>query len=189
MRKTQDAVRKRVTRLVRSFSPNPNPDRSVRLQLKRRAWQEDRSVQMQLNTPATLLANEGRVRSRLRFQRNRSELFKAQCSRRAMQIRTSVRGFCMARARARDAARKRVTRSVTRLRLQRNRSELCKTQCSRRAMQIRTSVRAFCKAGSMNNFACPLLTSDAFGYGSGCGSTKANCARRSVTARMSRMQG
>ena len=115
VRKTQGAVRKRVTRLARSFYPNPNPDRSVRLQLKRRIWQEDRSVRLQLkrNILATLRANEGRVRSRPRLQRNRSELCKAQCSRRAMQIRTSVRAFCKARVRARDAARKRVTRSVT----------------------------------------------------------------------------
>ena len=148
VRKTKDVVRKRVTRLARSFNPNPNPDRSVRLQLKRRVWQEGRSVRLQLksNILAKLLANEGRVRSRLRLQRNRSELCKTQCSRRAMQIRTSVREFCKARVGARGAARKRGTRSVTRLRLQRNRSELCKTQCSRRAMQIRTSVRASCKA-------------------------------------------
>ena len=95
VRKTQDAVRKRVTRLARSFNPNPNPDRSVRLQLKRRVWQEGRSVRLQLksNIPAKLLANEGRVRSRLRLQRNRSELCKTQCSRRATQIKTSVRAF------------------------------------------------------------------------------------------------
>ena len=61
--KTQDAVRKRVTRLARGFNPNPNPDRSVRLELKRRVWQEDQSVRLQLKSNiATLLANEWRVR-------------------------------------------------------------------------------------------------------------------------------
>ena len=45
LRKTQDAVRKRVTRSARSFNPNPNPDRSARMQLKSKIL-------------VTLLANE-----------------------------------------------------------------------------------------------------------------------------------
>jgi hypothetical protein len=129
------------------------------------------TLQLKSNIPATLLANEWRVRLRPRLRLKKSELCKSQCSRRAIQIRTSVRASCKARVRARDAAGKRVTRSVERLRLRPNKSELCKAQCSRRAMQIRAPVRAYFKAGLDEQFytspvdrgisaAAPLLISD-----------------------------